>query len=423
MRSEGERLHLDRRAREQAAAAIEAQLSTALSITSSSPSSTLSTAELIASNSKVNLICDHLRTIFQRIDPQRYLLCILTTYVKKSPPDLESALRLVKQLHIASTTAGDVQSLADRGGKDKFAGAAGALAYVIFLCDVQQLYEVAVGMYDQQLALLVAQQAQMDPKEYVPFLRELFGETRGQCMRRVGVDRWLKRWDKVVSGLVHAVDTGEVAGVGVWSEVVQLVKQHALWNDVLAKVTPKRGSSGTESTATGRRSKGGRSEERERWGAVTCDLNTSTGRYHSLLSAYATYLVSQHLPAQAAAAYVLCGDYDNALHAYQLSLDWRLALSLAHLTQLLSHSLPRAGKQLHRRATTTAGSCIRGGSTDIGLRGGRRRGRSTATTSRGVGRGRPCVLDQSTWRPHRPSGSTRRAQSDRPSQSQSRSTT
>ena len=327
----GERLHLDRQAREQAAAAIEAQLSASTSSTaaSSAPSS-LSTAEqLIASKSKVNLICDHLRAIFQRVDPQRYLLCILTTYVKTAPPDLESALRLVKQLHTSSLEAGGVQSLGDRGGKDKFSGAAGALAYVIFLCDVAQLYEVAVGMYDQQLALLVAQQAQMDPKEYVPFLTELFDGGLGACMRRVGVDRWLKRWGKVVQGLVQAVETGEVAGAEVWDDVLQLVKEHTLWDDVLPLVAPKHGSE-KGAAGTVQRARSGRQEERERFGAPTFDFNSPIGRYHALLSAYAAHLLLQQLPAQAASAYLLCGDYDNALRAYQLSLDWRLALSLAH---------------------------------------------------------------------------------------------
>ena len=333
----GERLHLDRRAREQAAAAIEAQLSA--STTSAPASSPSSAAELIASKSKVNLVCDHLRAIFQRIDPQRYLLCILTTYVKQSPPDLESALQLVKQQHTTAADAGTVHSLADRGGKDKFAGAAGALAYVIFLCDVQQLYEVAVGMYDQQLALLVAQQAQMDPKEYVPFLKELFGERRGESMRRVGVDRWLKRWDRVVRGLVMAVNVGEVTGAEVWDEVVRLVEQHTLWDEVLELVTLTQ-LSDMESSVTGQRARGGRHEEKQRWGAVTFELNTPSGRYHCLLSAYAGFLVSQQLPAQAAAAYLLCGDYDNAVHAYHLSLDWRLALSLAHSLHL-SHTACR----------------------------------------------------------------------------------
>ena len=354
----GERLHLDRRAREQAAAAIEAQLSASPTTTSfSNPS----TGELIASTTKVNLICTHLRTIFQRINPHHYLLCILTTYVKQSPPDLESALQLVKGLHTTSINGGGLQSLADRGGRDKFAGAAGALAYVIFLCDVQQLYEVAVGMYDQQLALLVAQQAQMDPKEYVPFLRELFDERRGECMRRVGLDRWLKRWGKVVRGLMSAVEVGEVAGVEVWDEVVQLVKQQALWDDVLAIVTPKQGSGEKETTGAGQRGRGGRLEERERWGAISYDVNTPIGRYHRLLSAYASYLLAQQLPAQAAAAYLLCGDYDNALHAYQLSLDWRLALSLAHSLNFsqtacreLAHSFVAALRQQQGRASEAA---------------------------------------------------------------------
>jgi elongator complex protein 1 len=65
-----------------------------------------------------------------------------------------------------------------------------AVKYIIFLVDGDQLFNTALGMYDFSLVLMIAQQSQkvsievgfvrhyltveiQDPREYLPFLREL----------------------------------------------------------------------------------------------------------------------------------------------------------------------------------------------------------------------------------------------------------
>lgn len=49
-----------------------------------------------------------------------------------------------------------------------------AVKYIIFLADADKLFDLALGMYDFTLTLMVAQHAQRkDPREYLPFLREL----------------------------------------------------------------------------------------------------------------------------------------------------------------------------------------------------------------------------------------------------------
>ena len=47
---------------------------------------------------KTNVVCDALQRAFQALDPARYLLCILTTLVRRNPPQHEAALALVKKL-------------------------------------------------------------------------------------------------------------------------------------------------------------------------------------------------------------------------------------------------------------------------------------------------------------------------------------
>jgi hypothetical protein len=47
-----------------------------------------------------------------------------------------------------------------------------AMQHLIWLCgDADALYDVALGMYDLELAAMVAAQAQMDPKEFLPYLQ------------------------------------------------------------------------------------------------------------------------------------------------------------------------------------------------------------------------------------------------------------
>ena len=59
-----------------------------------------------------------------------------------------------------------------------------ALKYVLFLVDVNQMYDVALGMYDFELVLMVAEKSQkvkalglvsLHPAERAPFLLTRFG--------------------------------------------------------------------------------------------------------------------------------------------------------------------------------------------------------------------------------------------------------
>jgi elongator complex protein 1 len=93
---------------------------------------------------KVNPVCRMLREALELIHPDRYLNSILTTYAKQSPPDLESAMRRIFKLKQTKSVEAAEQ----------------ALKYLIFLADVNKLYDVALGMYDFPLVLMVAQHSQ-----------------------------------------------------------------------------------------------------------------------------------------------------------------------------------------------------------------------------------------------------------------------
>ncbi|KAF2071926.1 hypothetical protein CYY_006763 [Polysphondylium violaceum] len=143
---------------------------------------------------KVNLICDRLRSVFVAKDSIRYNLPILTTYVKKDPAELDQVLRLVQSLR--------GQEINDQGETIINRLAEESLDYVVFLVDVNKLYDVALGTYDFELVIMVAQKSQKDPKEYMAFLTEL--QKMEKFYQRYSIDKHLGRWELALDNLSRA---------------------------------------------------------------------------------------------------------------------------------------------------------------------------------------------------------------------------
>ncbi|OWZ30446.1 elongator complex protein 1, partial [Cryptococcus neoformans AD2-60a] len=134
---------------------------------------------------KVNTICDSLRTLLEARGLETYVESILTTHVCKIPADYESGLRVLLQL----------QAVHPEIVED-------AIKYIIFLSDVNKLYDVALGMYNFQLVLMIAQYSQKDPKEYLPFLREL--RALDKWDQRFKIDDHLERRESALANLKQA---------------------------------------------------------------------------------------------------------------------------------------------------------------------------------------------------------------------------
>jgi len=109
------------------------------------------------SQNKVNKICNAIRKTFESVDKIKYVQPILTTYVKNEPPLLEEALYCIKAIK-----ADNKPELAEK-----------AIKYIIFLVNVDKLYNIALGLYDFELVLMIAQYSQKDPYEYISFLQKL----------------------------------------------------------------------------------------------------------------------------------------------------------------------------------------------------------------------------------------------------------
>lgn len=151
---------------------------------------------------KVNSICDNIRDVMERTDKQKFMHAILTSYVRKSPPDLEPMLTNIRELRLGEN--GTEQA-------DK------ALQYIIVFVDVEHLFNVALGMYDLELVAMVAQHSNKDPREYLPFLLEL--QKMEGNYRKFKIDDHLSNHQRALDSLARAGDDK-------FPECVRFVKDH-----------------------------------------------------------------------------------------------------------------------------------------------------------------------------------------------------
>ncbi|NXX94785.1 ELP1 protein, partial [Centropus bengalensis] len=246
---------------------------------------------------KVNLVCDVMRVAMEHIDPQKYCLSILTAHVKKSPPELETALQKVHDLRENITP--DVKAVS----------AEEALKYLLFLVDVNELYDYSLGTYDFDLVIMVAEKSQKDPKEYLPFLNTL--QKMETNYQRYTIDKHLKRYTKALGHLSKC-------GPEHFSEFLNLVKDQNLYSEAL-KLYP----SGTQ-------------------------------EYKDISDAYGEYLIQKQLYEQAALMFARASIFAKALDAFQRSGNWQQALCMASQLgytkdKLSSLAQSMAGKLVEQR--------------------------------------------------------------------------
>ncbi|CAG4944114.1 unnamed protein product [Parnassius apollo] len=224
---------------------------------------------------KVEKICDVIQTcINKRIDRDQKILPLLTTYIKKNTiEDLESALLLIKQIKIEET-----KSLKLPVGSDE------AIKFLLYMVNVDQLFNVALGMYDFDLVLLVANKSQKDPKEYIPMLNELNG--MDENYKKFSINKHLKRFDKSVKYLANC-------GVEKYEELKTFVKYHSLYREALAL------------------------------------FNVDEDIYKQISDDYGLYLKLKKDFIEAGIVYERAKNYTKAVECYKDALEWELALTVA----------------------------------------------------------------------------------------------
>lgn len=161
------------------------------------------------------------------------------------------------------------------------------IKHLLVLCDADTLYKTALSVYEPKLALVVAQQAQMDPKEYIPFLRARDHEN--EFRSKFNIDLFLRQYE---SAVVHLIGDPNASS----SEISEFTIRHKLHSLALTKL----------------RSSNNKHEEAER----------------EILLSQAELWSDAGENIKAGVNYELLGDHQSALESYILGSNWQKAMSL-----------------------------------------------------------------------------------------------
>lgn len=224
--------------------------------------------ETFAAN-KILYMCERMLEIFNELDTHKYLLPIITCHVKNQ--QLDRALQTIWDIKCSGS-----------GGQE----ADDALKYLSYLIDINVLYNIALGLYDFQMVLWVAQKSQKDPKEYVPFLNEL---NRFELpYAKYKIDCYLKRYAKAVQHI--STLSGDECK---FDECLELIKKHQLYEVAMEAF----------------------------FDSKTC--------YQHICRSFADHLRAKGKFLDASLMYERASEYQQALSGARNILDWRRCIVLA----------------------------------------------------------------------------------------------
>ncbi|KAJ1302839.1 hypothetical protein OPQ81_003142 [Rhizoctonia solani] len=241
---------------------------------------------------EITSICDKLRTELEQRGLARYVQSILTAHVVKTPPDVESALKVLHTLRES-----EPDTVED------------AVKYIIFLVDSDQLFNTALGMYDFSLVLMIAQQSQKDPREYLPFLREL--RSFDTYYQRFRINEYLGRRELALANL-------KLAGAERFEEAKKYIEKHQLYSKSI-----------------------------ELW-------KDHPTEYGAILVLYGQWLMERREFSKAGQAFSLAKDFKRAMFAYEKARMWKELFSLAFDTGVNGQDLIDMGLRVAEDLTLHA---------------------------------------------------------------------
>ncbi|KAL0568757.1 putative elongator complex protein 1 [Marasmius crinis-equi] len=228
----------------------------------------------------IGSLCDSLRTQLEQKDLKKYVNSILTAHVVKSPPDHEAGLTLL--LRLRNTDPSLVED---------------AVKYIIFLVDANKLFDTALGMYDFSLVLMIAQHSQRDPREYLPFLREL--RALESYYQRFRIDDHLRRHASALRNL-------SLAGPSRLDEAIEYAERYQLYSEALK-------------------------------------IWKGSEHYPRVLEVYGDWLYERREFRNAASVFVESGHLQKAMVAHEKALEWQELFDLAIRTQVSGEDLQELG--------------------------------------------------------------------------------
>ncbi|XP_077290540.1 elongator complex protein 1 [Arctopsyche grandis] len=224
-------------------------------------------------NMKIKTVCERMRHSLEQVNENnKFLLPILTTYVKSNAvEDLEIALTKIK-------------SVKNNENDTNVVSANDALKYLLYMVNVDELYNIALGQYDFEMVMFVADKSQKDPKEYVPYINEL--KSMEENYRKYYIDNDLKRYD---TALKHLIACGPERS----AELLTFVKQHCLYSKAI------------------------------------CQIPNDDDRYKRIAEEFGNFLVSKRHYTEAGMMYLRSSHAEKALECFIEALDWQSSITIA----------------------------------------------------------------------------------------------
>ncbi|CAH9114093.1 unnamed protein product [Cuscuta epithymum] len=222
-------------------------------------------------------------------------LCILTTLARSDPPALEEALKRVKVLREMEL------SDSDACGREHYLSAEEAMKHLLWLSDSEAVFDSALGLYDLNLAAMVALNSQKDPKEFLPYLQEL--ESMETVLMQYTIDLKLQRHEKALKHII-------LAGDAYFEDCMNLIKNNP-------QLFP-----------------------------MGLQLITDSSKREQVLESWGDHLSAKKLFEEAATTYMSCNCMDKAIKAYRDSGNWCGVLMVAGLIKLGSEEILQLAQDL-----------------------------------------------------------------------------
>ncbi|PNH07535.1 Elongator complex protein 1 [Tetrabaena socialis] len=276
-----------------------------------------------AGGGKVTAVCNAVREVVAALPgaSSKYLEVVTTTYARSDPPQLEAAMRCIRdakeaELRLmsspdapasaalaaddAAATAGSAPTPSGSTVRDRQLAAAAAAAavphnhssaadkalkHLLLYVDADELYNTALGMYDMPLAYMVVVNAQKDPGEYLGELQG-FASLAPPPLQRYHIDMHLRRFASALANLAQA-------GPQHFQQALQLARERGLLRQLLQL------------------------------------YDSDPDHRPAVLEAYGEHLEAAKRYDDAAVSYMSAGKLERALRAYRAAGRWRMVFVVA----------------------------------------------------------------------------------------------
>jgi elongator complex protein 1 len=222
-------------------------------------------------------------------------LCILTTFARSEPPLLEEALNRIKVIR-------ELELLGvDDARRKLYPSAEESLKHLLWLTEPEAVFNAALGLYDLNLAAIVALNSQKDPKEFLPFLNSL--ECLPPAIMRYTVDLKLGRYESALRNIVSAGNEYHEDCMGLLNSNPQLFP-------------------------------------------LGLQLFSDPDKRHQILEAWGDHLFEEKSFGEAAITYQCCFSYQKSLKAYHACGDWRGVFTVAGLLKFEKEQILQLAQEL-----------------------------------------------------------------------------